>query len=388
MVSLELAGNQFFICVGLASDMTIGEQLRCDVDAQTKIGFISGNFDVLHPGHVRLLQFAAELCDVLVVGLSSDEAPGVRVRYDIRAESLRALAAVDHVVPLENDPISFIRELRPEVVVKGYEFAEANNLEQPVVESYGGRLVFGSGETQFSAIELIEREFQAGPPLDIRAPVEFLRRHDISLPTLRADVDKLANVRVLVIGDLIVDDFVACSPIGMSQEDPTIVVTPIKTTRYVGGAGVVAAHARALGADVRLITVVGHDEAAEFADDWLKTKRINATLLTDDTRPTTTKERYRANGKTLLRVNRLRQHAISLSIVKSIVRQIECSLNDIDLILFSDFNYGCLPQGLVSAIVARAKDHGVMMAADSQASSQMADISRFKHMELITPTEA
>lgn len=367
--------------------MSIGVQLRLDADPHTKFGFISGNFNVLHPGHVRLLQFASELCDKLVVGLLPDGATAVTVSYDVRAESLRALAVVDHVVALDRDPLSFISALQPEVVVKGYEFADADNPEQSIVEGYGGRLVFGSGETQFSSIELIEREFQAGFQLNVRAPVEFLRRHDITLPSLKSDVAKLENVRVLIIGDLIIDDYLTCSPLGMSQEDPTIVVMPIATNRYVGGAGVVSAHARALGADVRLLSVVGDDQTAEFAGDWLKSEGVEATLLTDNTRPTTVKERYRANGKTLLRVNRLRQHPISLSIVKSVVRKVECMLNDIDLILFSDFNYGCLPQGLVSAIVARAKENGVMMAADSQASSQMADISRFRHMELITPTE-
>ena len=89
----------------------------------------------------------------------------------------------------------------------------------------------------------------------------------------------------------------------------------------------------------------------------------------------------------MLRVNHLRQHAISLSLVNTMTRQIEEQLASTDLILFSDFNYGCLPQGFVNAIADRAKSRGIMMAADSQASSQMADISRFKGMRLITPTE-
>jgi bifunctional ADP-heptose synthase (sugar kinase/adenylyltransferase) len=55
--------------------------------------------------------------------------------------------------------------------------------------------------------------------------------------------------------------------------------------------------------------------------------------------------------------------------------------------MFSDFNYGCLPQELVDSIASEARRQGVLMAADSQASSQMADISRFKYMSLITPTE-
>lgn len=58
-----------------------------------------------------------------------------------------------------------------------------------------------------------------------------------------------------------------------------------------------------------------------------------------------------------------------------------------DLLVFSDFNYGCLPQTVVDKVTAMAKTRRMMLAADSQSSSQVGDISRFKHMDLLTPTE-
>lgn len=194
-------------------------------------------------------------------------------------------------------------------------------------------------------------------------------------------------MRVLVIGDLIIDDYITCDPLGMSQEDPTIVVTPIETKTFVGGAGVVSAHARGLGADVSFFTVVGSDEAATFAQERLDGLGIAVNAFTDDTRPTTRKQRYRATGKTLLRVNHLRQHAISQPLIRSMMARIEAQLDEVDLLLFSDFNYGCLPQPLVDAIARSAAKRKIPMAADSQASSQISDISRFKGMRLITPTE-
>jgi bifunctional ADP-heptose synthase (sugar kinase/adenylyltransferase) len=65
----------------------------------------------------------------------------------------------------------------------------------------------------------------------------------------------------------------------------------------------------------------------------------------------------------------------------------EAALFDADVLLFADFNYGCLAQPVVDHISALGRERGVLMAADSQASSQMSDISRFKGMCLITPTE-
>jgi rfaE bifunctional protein kinase chain/domain len=186
---------------------------------------------------------------------------------------------------------------------------------------------------------------------------------------------------------LIVDDYIACDPLGMSQEDPTIVVTPLETKRFVGGAGIVAAHARGLGAQVHYIAVSGDDGAADFANAALKSNGVDVSLFRDATRPTTLKQRYRAMGKTLLRVNHLRQHAIEPVWQRRIYEVAEAALANADVLLFADFNYGCLPQPLVELLSSRAQAKNVMTAADSQASSQLSDISRFKNATLITPTE-
>lgn len=87
------------------------------------------------------------------------------------------------------------------------------------------------------------------------------------------------------------------------------------------------------------------------------------------------------------RVSHLRRHAVPMEISDRICRELEAALPTADLVLFSDFNYGCLPTSLVTRLIEACGKHGVAMAADSQASSQLADISRFKGMKLITPTE-
>jgi rfaE bifunctional protein kinase chain/domain len=189
------------------------------------------------------------------------------------------------------------------------------------------------------------------------------------------------------VGDLIVDEYITCEPLGMSQEDPTIVVTPIDSTRFIGGAGIVAAHAAGLGASVNFVSVSGKDLSRDYALESLASAGVKVELIVDDHRPTTLKQRFRSKGKSLLRVSHLHQGAISASLQNQLLSSIKRSLKEADLLVFSDFNYGCLPQQLVDKIVAFAKDKGIFMAADSQSSSQVGDISRFKGMDLITPTE-
>jgi rfaE bifunctional protein kinase chain/domain len=173
----------------------------------------------------------------------------------------------------------------------------------------------------------------------------------------------------------------------MSQEDPTIVVTPIHRDRFLGGAGIVAAHARSLGARVRYFAVAGEDETRAFAKQKLDRTGVIAELLDDVSRPTTLKQRFRAGGKTLLRVSHLRQHAINRELATKLSAKICEVLDDTDLLVFSDFNYGCLPQTLVDGVIAECQRRRVMMVADSQSSSQIGDISRFTGMDLVTPTE-
>jgi rfaE bifunctional protein kinase chain/domain len=362
-------------------------EIRMACGDSKSIAFISGNFNIVHPGHLRLLKFAAEQADVLVVGVNSDKVAGVTLPQDVRLENVRSIGMVDYAVGLDAPAATFIEELKPNIVVKGKEFETRSNPEQAAVESYGGRLVFSSGELRFASVALLEQEYSGVDLVAVHKPLDFPERHGFSMSTLKSTLHKMAGMRVLVIGDLIIDDYVTCDAVGMSQEDPTIVVTPILTKTFVGGAGGVAAHARGLGADVRYCTLVGDDEFAKFALNSLEAQGVRCDFFADDTRPTTRKQRFRALNKTLLRVNHLRHHAASADIQRKMLATVESALANCDLILFSCFNYGCLPQELVDAITAKARAAGVMLAADSQASSQIGDVSRYKGMTLISPTE-
>jgi len=173
----------------------------------------------------------------------------------------------------------------------------------------------------------------------------------------------------------------------MSQEDPTIVISPIDSRKFIGGAGIVAAHAAGLGANVNFISVVGNDNIYEYAKNKLIIYGVNFHLEIDNNRPTTLKQRYRCENKTMLRVSHLHQNAISIELQDNIYNYLLKIIDKINVLVFSDFNYGCLPQTLVDKIIKLSNLHNVYLAADSQSSSQIGDIARFKKMNLITPTE-
>ncbi len=351
--------------------------------------FVSGNFNVLHPGHLRLLRFAKECGDYLVVAIGSDRIVGdaAYVSENFRLEGVQCNSWIDECFIFDEPIENVVERIKPDVVVKGKEHELMINPEKKIVDSYGGRILFASGEVKFSSLDILRKEIYGSTIESIALPKEYLLRHNIQIKNLINLVNSFSKIKVCVIGDLIIDEYITCQALGMSQEEPTIVVSPVDSTTFIGGSGIVAAHSSRLGANTKLLSVIGDDSNGNLAIKKITDAGVDAYLFKDDSRPTTLKQRFRSNGKSLLRVNHLHQNSISKEIQEQIIKKIKFFIQDIDLLIFSDFNYGCLPQSLVDKITILAKENEVMLAADSQSSSQIGDVGRFKDMDLITPTE-
>jgi rfaE bifunctional protein kinase chain/domain len=321
--------------------------------------------------------------------VESDQLAGksAHVPANLRLEGVLSNSYVNEAFIIDEPIVNVIERLQPNIVVKGKEHEKRFNPEVAALNQYGGKLLFSSGETLFSSLDLIRREFTDLAANTIQIPKEYLLRNNIQTSHLVEIAKRFSQLKLIVLGDLIVDEYITCQPLGMSQEDTTIVVTPIDSAKFIGGAGIVAAHAAGLGADVHFISVSGIDEAREFSIDTLNKAGVKTHLLKDSNRPTTLKQRYRSKGKSLLRVSHLHQGAISAELQQSLLDALESVIEGADLLVFSDFNYGCLPQSLVDSASQLARTHNLLLAADSQSSSQIGDISRFRGMDLITPTE-
>lgn len=135
-----------------------------------RLVFTNGVFDLLHPGHVRLLAEARALGDVLMVGLNSDRSvrankgPSRPVTPAAeRAEILRALAVVDAVVIFDDEtPQRLIASLRPDVLVKGADWGADAIVGRDDVEARGGRVVRLDLAPGFSTTTLLERMRHGG----------------------------------------------------------------------------------------------------------------------------------------------------------------------------------------------------------------------------------
>lgn len=357
---------------------------------KTKNVLVIGNFDVLHPGHIRLLKFAKECGDQLIVAINTDATMAVKSRVNElhRLELVKSLECVDKAFLTAHSASELIEIHKPNVVVKGKEFEERFNPEISALDSYGGKLIFGSGEFEANAEQFIKRSEQLKGGFDYSESKAYAQRHNIDLITVNDCLNNVRDITAIVIGELIVDEYVQGTAIGLSQEDPSIVITPNQTDTFLGGAAITAAHIKSIGAkSVSLISLLGNDAAAKYAQKKIKNYQVTPFFYQDDSRPTPLKTRYRAGNKTLLRVNQVRHHKISKEIQDSIIDRVKALLPGANLLVFSDFNYGLLPTTLVQRITSLCQKYKVTVVADSQTSSQVGDISRYRGMDLITPTE-
>jgi rfaE bifunctional protein nucleotidyltransferase chain/domain len=149
----------------------VGHVLR-ERAAGKSIAFANGCFDLVHVGHVRFLQGAAETADVLVLGLNSDSSvctlKGAGRPYmpeGERAEILAALRCIDYVVIFdERSPAALIEEIRPDIHCKGTDYTAESVPEAAIVEKVGGRVVIVGDPKDHSTTELISRVRDGSKP--------------------------------------------------------------------------------------------------------------------------------------------------------------------------------------------------------------------------------
>ena len=355
-----------------------------------------GHFDLIHPGHLRYLQYAKTLANNLVVALMSDkELNGENQKSyleDERAESVANLQIVDHVIVLNNELTldCLIDIVKPKVLVLGKEFeqnqSEQINLAVNAVKNHG-KIVFHAGETHYFNANLL---FKNVADIEVNSKNQLnkiCKNYKITLRDIQKKLSNFSNSELVVIGDTIVDNYVACDAIGMSAEAPVLVVKELENREFIGGAAIVASHVAALGAKCHYISVVGKDDQSNMVSKSLIGQNIGIDLIVDESRPTTYKTRYMVENQKLFRVSRIKDHKISAEIEQKIIDKLTVLAPNIDGILVSDFIYGVITQNILDFIIKLSKQFNIKLYGDLQCSSQAGKVSKFRDFDLITPTE-
>jgi rfaE bifunctional protein kinase chain/domain len=379
----------------LSHKIVTAEQLRAAIGKhprKKKVIMCHGTFDVVHPGHIRHLLYAKTKADVLVASLTADKhimKGNLRpyVPEELRAINLAALEMVDYVIiDQEATPLKNLALIEPDYFAKGYEYTAGQvhpktQEEINVLESYGGEMIFTPGDIVYSSSALLEL---APPNIAVEKLMMLMQGENLGFDDLRAAVGKLTGISAHVVGDTIVDSYTYTSMIGGMTKTPTISVRFEKKTDYVGGAGVVAKHLRAAGAEVTFSTVLGDDALKAFVIDDLSRYGVHCLPIIDPTRPTTNKNAIVAENYRLLKVDTLDNRSISDKIVEQLRRQM--GEHRSDAVVFSDFRHGIFNRSTIPPLAA-AIPAGSFKVADSQVASRWGNILEFEGFDLITPNE-
>lgn len=317
-----------------------------------------GVFDLLHPGHIRHFREAKNQGDKLVVTVTPDrfvnKGPG-RPAFNehLRLETLSSLACVDYVVLNDTpDAVPAILRIKPDLYVKGKEYADASKDltgkivdEEKAVKEVGGD-IFYTDDIVFSSSSLINRYVDPLSPELTKFLDEFKKRY--SLEEVLEKIENLTNLKVLVIGDAILDEYQYVEPLGQAGKGQHMVANCLHKETFLGGSLIIANHVAQFSNNVTLLSSVGEDFSSDLLD-----KKVKKTFLSQ-TEVTLTKKRYVVkDGPTLLKIFETyssNKPLLSEEETKKATNFIKTGANDFDLILVADFGNGFTNDRIINAI--------------------------------------
>lgn len=361
-----------------------------------KIVLCQGHFNTIHPGHIRFLEYADKQGDCLIIAIQGynyleEKNKKIFFNEQDRARGVAALQKVDKVIIFNDQSfLNVINAVKPDVYVRGEEFSDKIDLikdEIELVEKLNGKVVFSSGHIEYATYDFLNDSLLNLSQKKLQTFKETVEKQEIQTTKLNNYIDSFKNLNILVIGDTIIDEYVACDALGMSSEAPVINIREVGKKDFVGGAAVVSRHIKNLGANCHFISVIGDDEPGNLAKKELEEEGIKINLICDNQRQTTFKIRYMVGKQKLLRVSRLHEHHINSKIEKQIINYVDSIAHSLNGIIISDFSYGIITPNLVEEISKIAKLKNIKLFGDSQSSSQIGDILKFNNFDLITPTE-
>ena len=336
-----------------------------------------GAFDLLHLGHVRHLEAARRLGDLLVVTVTADQyvnkGPGRPVfNGDLRAEMLASLEYVDWVaVNNAPDAVNAIDCIRPSIYIKGQDYQNPQGditgkitLEREAVEAHGGRIHF-TEEVMFSSTELINRHLNIFEP-QIRNYLETMREDD-GLNDLIELIDRVRDYRVLIIGDAIIDEYQYVLPMGKTPKENMIATRYQDRELFAGGVFAAANHVASFCRHVDVITCLGETDSYEDLARQSLSANVRLNALVRPGAPTTLKRRFvdPSYMRKLFEVYFMNDEPLTGDLQHTLDDTVASMVSDYDVVIAADFGHGLLGPTTIEKLISQSR----FLAVNTQSNS-------------------
>jgi len=336
-----------------------------------------GTFDLLHVGHVKHLEAARHLGDVLVVTITADryvnKGPGRPVfPEDLRAEMLAALEYVDWVaINPSPDAVSAIKTIGPNVYVKGQDYQNPDGditgkiiSEREAVEEHGGRIHF-TDEIVFSSTELINRHVNVYEPL-VRQHLDDLRNKGALAEMLHL-VEKVKNYHVVLVGDTIIDEYQYVLAMAKPPKENIIATRYQDHEVFAGGVIAAANHVASFCKQVDVITCLGSSDPHEELIRSSLRPNVRLLSLTRPGAPTTLKRRFvdPSYMHKLFEVYVMNDEPLTQDLQQDLDRLIAEIVPNADVVIAADFGHGLIGPSTIKVLTAASP----FLAVNTQSNS-------------------
>ncbi|MHB1141711.1 MAG: PfkB family carbohydrate kinase [Sulfuricaulis sp.] len=325
-----------------------------------------GTFDLMHAGHIRHMQRAKEEGDVLLVTVTADayvnKGPGRPVfNEQLRAEYIAALACVDYVaINHAVTAVDALNRIQPSIYAKGSDYRSHSDdvtgniaLEQQAVVAHGGQ-IFYTDEITFSSSSLLNEHFGVFPP----ETKEYLKafRQSWSDRDLHRMIASLSGLKVLVVGDAIIDQYHYTAPLGQTGKGNILAVRYESEEQFAGGAIAVANHLAGFASQVTLVCGLGTvDSQEEFIRSKLQ-KNVEPVFFYMEGAPTVTKRRFvDADLAKLFEVYFFREDPILGKNEQQVCEWLKRHVGEYDVVVTPDFGNGFISATMIDILCDRSK---------------------------------
>lgn len=321
-----------------------------------------GIFDLIHPGIIAHLKAAKCQGDVLVVTVIKDKdvrrGPGRPIFPEsFRAESVAVLGMVDYVCLVDDGiPFECVKEIKPDVFAKGQGYKERDSrIHEKIFEEerelhFGKSRIVETPGLPFSSTSIIN-DFLNIYPDEVKAFLEdFARKY--SFDAIFEMLNSLKKMRVLLIGDGIIDEYHYCETMGKSPKSQIIVNRYLNHEVFAGGAFAIANHLAGICGEVELLTLLGSgDSREEFIRSSLK-PNVKPKFFYREDGPTIVKRRYinQYQKHKLFEINFLNDSYIDTACESEIIEYLSKEIAEFDLVLVSDFGHGLITDNIIRII--------------------------------------
>lgn len=337
-----------------------------------RIALCHGVFDLIHPGHITHFQQAKEMADILVVSVTAEKyvrkGPGRPYFNDeMRLRFLEAIECIDYVMLSDGYTVDDIVEsVEPDFYVKGEEYSrESEDItgkmseERALVERHGGKVKYTTGQV-YSSTKLINRAMHGLPEDVIRYMEEFKKKY--SMEDIKTYTQQAEKLKILVIGDVIIDKYTYCSVQGLMSKDMGYSARLNYSEEYLGGAIAIARHLSTFNENVTLMSMIGDEEDIRLKLFDELADQMQLRLTYSKTFPTIVKHRYltkntkREEYRKVFSINNIPEPMeYGESAREEFKRRLKEKIGEYDAVFLCDFGHGLVDEETKNIVEEKAR---------------------------------